>query len=126
MKRVMFGMMLAAFAFSGCMCARPTHGVKTGVIVKIAEEGLFVPTHEAQLIRGGMTNGSGAMGQAFDFNIKPGPVLEAAQKALESGAEVEVEYERHLIASIFDREHPDAPTAVRITVRGTASTGTKQ
>jgi hypothetical protein len=121
----MFGLMLASFAFSGCMCAKPTHGVKKGVIISVAEEGLFVPTYEAQLIRGGLQGSSGAMEQAFDFNIKASPVLEAAQKALESGAEVEVEYERHLLTTIFDRENPGAPTAIRITVRGSC-TETKQ
>lgn len=121
MKRVMFGLMLASFAFSGCMCATPTHGVKTGVIVKVASEGLFVPTYEAQLIRGGLQGGSGAMGQPFDFNLKAGPVLDAAQKALDSGSEVEVEYERHLVTSIFDREHESEPTAIRITVRGASA-----
>lgn len=116
MKRIVTGVLFAALGLggTGCHLAKPVHGVKTGVIVKIAEEGWLVQTYEAQLLRGGLSDGSGAMGQAFDFNIKAGPTLDAARAAMDSGVEVEVEYERRMITSILDREHPTAPTAIAV------------
>lgn len=102
---------------SGCYFSSPTHGIKTGIIVKVAEEGFLFPTNEAQLIRGGLSGGSGVNGQAFDFNIQDPKVLQDAIAALESGAEVEVEYERELIASMASRENHKDPTALRISVR---------
>lgn len=45
-------------------------GEKVGIITKVAKQGAMCPTWEAEIQRGGMSNGSGVNGQTFDFTIE--------------------------------------------------------
>jgi len=83
----------------------PTSGVKRGVVVKLAEEGLFVKTQEAELIRGGLTNGSGvAGGEVFTFTVSDPAVLQQIRQALDTGEEIEIKYERPLFSVPLSRQ----------------------
>ena len=69
---------LACLTLAGCGIATPTQGEKIGVIIKVNKEGLFCTTWEVQMIRGGMSDGSGGVGGAP-------PNLSPANKAAAGG-----------------------------------------
>lgn len=71
----------------------PGTGEKVGSIVKLSEVGIFCKTWEAQLVRGGMANGSGSFGvQPFDFTIENGALVEQVRAAMEASQEVRLHY----------------------------------
>lgn len=68
-------------------------GDKIGQIVKFSRQGFVVDTWEGQLIRGGLTNGSGGFGVTpFDFTVEDERLVEAVHKALENQTEVIIHY----------------------------------
>lgn len=73
---------------SACTTAR---GEKIGTITKLSEEGYWCPTWEGQIIRGGMSGGSGAFGAPFDFTVERGQV-EQVRLLMESGQEIRLHY----------------------------------
>lgn len=81
---------LLALGLSGCWVTEK--GQKTGVIVKFSKTGSFWATYEAELIRGGMTGGSGAFGRPFDFTISSKKLSEQLKKSFESQKEVIISY----------------------------------
>lgn len=85
-------LVLALLPIAGCHCNVPVKGEKVGHIVKIEEHGVVCKTNEAELIRGGQTDGSGvAGGRSFHFTIPHGQV-EKARVAMEANQEVKVFY----------------------------------
>lgn len=89
-----------------CNFKVPCSGTKIGQIVKISDEGILCTTTEAQLIRGGFTDGSGVLGgQPFDFTIRDPQLLADAKWALQSAQEVEITYEAKLISSRTNSAH---------------------
>jgi hypothetical protein len=112
-KSLLIGSLLAV-ALSGCLCANPSKGTKVGTITSLAQEGLFCPTWEGTLIRGGLVGGSGAMGQTTRFNIPSDTLAQEALKAMEENAEVEITFERKLVTSVCDREYAEDVTVTSI------------
>lgn len=69
-------------------------GEKRGTIVKAATEGAFCPTHEAELIRGGMNGGSGGFGtKPFHFTYTDNQASNV-EAFCRSGSEVLIKYHR--------------------------------
>lgn len=83
-------------ALTGCWTTQ--EGNKVGVITKLAKEGAFVATWEGSIVRGGFNNGSGAMGQAFEFTVEKKDVLNELQKAMDKGSEVKIYYHKEAIS----------------------------
>lgn len=78
-------------------CYETENGAKIGNIVKISKEGLLIKTCEGQLIRGGISNGSGAFSpHPFDFTIEQPKLIEKAQQAMDKQQEVKIFYHREL------------------------------
>ena len=78
-------------------CGDLGSGEKLGTIVKLSTHGFFCTTYEAQLIRGGMSNGSGAFGVApFDFTIEDIRLVEQVKKAVEAQQEVKITYHEEM------------------------------
>lgn len=50
-------------------CLNTENGSKHGYIVKVSKSGLIWGTYEAELIRGGFTDASGANGKSFNFSL---------------------------------------------------------
>jgi hypothetical protein len=68
-----------------------------GIITRVAQTGVFCKTWEATLIRGGLTGGSGAFSQPFDFTIENrDDAVDMLRQAMESGAEVKITYRSEL------------------------------
>lgn len=94
MKRLIsaFVMILTATFLSGCI--ETQKGEKIGMITKVAQEGFFCPTWEAQVIRGGFNQGSGASGTAFEFTIESDEMAQKVTKLAEERKEVKITYRK--------------------------------
>lgn len=89
---------------AGCMCSTsPGNGEKIGQVVKLSKVGVVCDTWEGQLIRGGMSQGSGGFGVTpFDFTISDDrqDLAEKTQKYMEKQVEVKIKYHTSGITSI--------------------------
>lgn len=97
MKKLIMTIMLTASAmlFTGCWVT--SEGEKIGQITAIAEQGAFVKTWEAQIVRGGMNNGSGVTGQVTHFTIENNPELvKDLTDAMNNGKEVKIIFEKEM------------------------------
>lgn len=84
---------LACVAAVGCgMQPQPGTGEKIGQIVRIERTGIFCQTWEAQIIRGGLSQGSGTMGAAFGFTVNTPELAEAVTRAMRDQSEVLIRY----------------------------------
>jgi prepilin-type N-terminal cleavage/methylation domain-containing protein len=82
----------ALLAPVGCNTS-PGSGEKVGQIVKVSKQGMVWKTWEAQLIRGGITDGSGAFGTVpFDFTIEDDATAQRVIKYMQDQTEVVIEY----------------------------------
>lgn len=90
-------LIFGALAFIAFACVFgvnvPSSGAKVGQIVRINREGIINKTWEAQLIRGGFSDGSGTLGQAFEFTVPEGngAVLKL-EEAMRHQREVRIQY----------------------------------
>jgi|GEM_PF-2749993 len=101
MKAVVVALVLLVF-FAGCgINTDPGSGEKIGQIVKVSKEGMFFDTQEAQLIRGGLTSGSGAFGTVpFNFTIEDEALVKKVQEYMQNQREVIIKYR---IEGIYSR-----------------------
>ncbi len=67
-------------------------GKKIGRVVEIGRHGVFCPTIEAKLVRGGFSNGDGANGSTMNFTVQGQELEGQLRLAMETQAEVEVTY----------------------------------
>ena len=67
-------------------------GEKIGVITKLAKNGTFCQTWEAEIVRGGLNGGSGVVGQPFDFTIEDEQLVTQIKEALDNQKEVKIFY----------------------------------
>ncbi len=96
MKRITV-VILALFAFQAISCGvnfSNGSGRKIGQIVKLSKQGFSNKTWEGQLIRGGMSGGSGAFGAVpFNFTIEGDELAHKAQEYMDKQTEVVLDYE---------------------------------
>lgn len=71
-------------------------GEKIGSITRLNRQGVFVKTWEAEIIRGGLSSGSGVMGQAFHFTIEDDNLAKEVEKAMNSKQEMKITYKSEL------------------------------
>lgn len=97
--------MLAAMAVALVGCGfngRPGTGEKVGQIVKVEKTGVLRKTWEAELIRGGMSNGSGGFGVApFHFTIESESDAKKALDLMQSQTEVHLKYRSEFFFSLM-------------------------
>lgn len=80
-------------------------GTKVGQIVKVSKQGFMAKTWEAQLIRGGLSGGSGAFGTTpFDFTIETEEQAKQIQEYMDKQTEVIVKYRIEGIYSAWRSE----------------------
>jgi len=94
MKKVLI-LSLLTILLTGCY--EIDNGEKVGNIVKLSREGFIVKTYEGELIRGNMSDGTGAFGKQFNFTIENKKVIETAEKAMNLGKEVKIKYHQELV-----------------------------
>lgn len=74
-------------------------GIREGNIIKVADEGFFCKTHEIEIIKGGLSEGSGSFGvEPFNFTVESEEVLNTLKKAQNERKEVRVYYHREVIS----------------------------
>lgn len=88
MKRTGLLILLTLFLLPACTTAR---GEKIGTITKLSQEGPICPTWEGQIIRGGISGGTGAFGAPFDFTV-PEHLVGTVRAYMEGGVEVKIHY----------------------------------
>jgi len=82
---------LVALLCAGCW--NTGTGEKVGTIIRLEKTGVFCQTWEAELIRGGLANGSGGFSTLFHFTIENRPDLVAkVQTYINQQTEVKVRY----------------------------------
>jgi hypothetical protein len=97
---------IALLLLSSCtLRTDPGNGKKIGRIVRLSQQGLFFKTWEGELIRGGLNDGSGSIGQSFYFTIEQNHLLPTALKAFEEQKEVVMDYHCEFISSITRSEN---------------------
>lgn len=67
MKKLILLGALSCSLLTGCWDTED--GSKTGILVKVTKQGIFWGTYHGELIRGGFSDGTGANGQSFNFNL---------------------------------------------------------
>jgi len=73
--------------------SKPGEGEKIGQVVKVNKEGWVSKTYEAELIRGGLSNGSGTVGtQSFNFTV-PSDLVKDVKSFMNSQQEVIINYD---------------------------------
>lgn len=70
----------------------PGTGEKIGQIVRVERTGILCQTWEAQILRGGLSQGSGAFGAPFHFTITTSELADAVTKAMREQTEVLIRY----------------------------------
>ena len=103
MKKIIYVILLMVpLIFSGCWTT--SEGKKIGQITAIAQQGLIIKTWEAQIVRGGINNGSGVTGQVTHFTVENNPELvKKLTNSMNNGTEVEVTFHEELV-SLFRSE----------------------
>src|SRR5882724_7912683 len=92
---VVVAMVAIVFGIAGTSCDSPginiSHGTgtKIGQIVKLSKQGWSRKTWEGQLIRGGMSDGSGSFGTTpFDFTVENEEMSKVVDKYMRDQVEV--------------------------------------
>jgi len=88
---------MALITLSGCI--QDSTGEKVGGITRLSHEG-WIPlckTWEGELIRGGLSNGSGVIGGApFRFTVPSDDLMQQVKQALEAQKEVKIHYHHEM------------------------------
>ena len=97
---------IIAVLLGGCgLNFNPGTGEKIGQVIRLSKQGIFVETWEAELIRGGLSGGSGAFGvHPFFFTVEDDKTAEQIQKYIENSTEVVVRYRAKGIYSAFSTD----------------------
>lgn len=82
--------LVAAVALTGCIDTG--NGEKIGVVMKTARQGVFCTTNEVEIVRGGMNNGTGAVGSAFHVTVPNDADFKRLTEAMEKQEEVKITY----------------------------------
>lgn len=88
---------VAALLLSGCW--ETENGEKIGTLVKVSKEGTLIGTWESELIRGGMSNGSGSFGKSFHFTVEKQELLSLVKQALDTQREVKIKYHKEAMTA---------------------------
>ena len=98
---------------NSCNINNPCQGTKVGQIVKVSDEGILFSTKEIELIRGGLTDGSGVMGKPFHATVRDPSIAQDAVKAMESNKEVIITYKASLLSPVWNSESGIFVTSIK-------------
>ena len=96
-KFALVAAIVSAFALAGCK--EIGTGEKIGTVTNVSPNtGLWCPTMEVEIIRGGMSGGTGVVGAAFHGTVETNPEIFAfLLKAMEERREVKVKWRREFM-----------------------------
>jgi hypothetical protein len=92
------------------------NGEKIGIITKLAKTGAFCKTWEGQIVRGGLSGGSGVMGAPFDFTVESDELAKKVQDIMDKQQEVKISY--HVEGATFCRSDSEDHFLTNIEVIG--------
>lgn len=96
-------------SMAGCyMNPDPGTGKKIGRIVQFSKQGMLCKTWEGELIRGGLSDGSGSFGGSLHFTVEDASMASIALDAFEKQYDVIIDYRKEFIHSIARSERADA------------------
>lgn len=104
MRSISVAVLIAGLALVGCKDTGS--GEKIGVVTKIAKHGFFCKTWEGEIVRGGMTGGTGVNGQAFHFTVQDPALVEKVHESMLAQSEVKLTY-RTEFSTVCKSESPD-------------------
>lgn len=84
--------LIVVAAVTASACWTVGEGEKVGIVTRVAQTGAFCKTYEGTIVRGGLSGGSGAFSQPFDFTIENPSDLRGLTEAMERGDEVRITY----------------------------------
>lgn len=105
MNKLLIGLLLLT---SSCTIRSPEQGKHSGVIIDLAEKGVFCTTFE-----GTIQSGSGNSSIAYSFTASDRAVFEKLKEAQESKKEVIIYYKTGLITSICNSSNGRIVTDVK-------------
>lgn len=129
MKKLVSIALIVAASLPLAGCVTNATGQKNGSIVKFAKSGLFCPTWEAELIRGGFGGaggGAGVQGGSFDFTVEDPALVTKIKDAFDKQQEVRISYHHEnftFCRSDSDGNFLDAVEVVSTDEGGTARGG---
>lgn len=89
--RALFLLPLLLLAACG-LNTSPGESNKIGQITSLHKVGIMCKTWEAQIQRGGFSNGSGVTGAPFNFTIEDATLVGQVKRFMETNTEVEITY----------------------------------
>jgi hypothetical protein len=92
MKKFVIGLFLLAITCTLGGCIQSATGERVGTVTKLSKQGIFCPTYEAEIIKGGMAGGSGAFGHPFDFTVEDKTLLDTINTAMAGGKEIKITF----------------------------------
>lgn len=124
MKRILI-LAAAILALTGCI--DKGNGEKIGVITKVASQGVWCPTNEIELIRGGLNNGSGASGSIFHATVEDPKLVDTLKEAMEAQREVKIRYKIEALTFCRSESNSHFITSVEVSApRTQVSNGLSQ
>ena len=86
-------------------CMQVESGEKIGVPTKVGTEGFWCHNAVGSIVRGGLSNGDGAMGATFDFYITNSDATQVIKTAMDTHQEVKIHYhkDKFLISFCLDK-----------------------
>jgi hypothetical protein len=91
MKKLLISISIAALALlAGCV--QNGDGEKIGTVVRVNKSGAICPTNEVEIVRGGLSNGTGAVGGIFDATVEDSALLQKLKDAMEHQQEVKITF----------------------------------
>lgn len=98
MKKVLNLAVAALMAVSLSGCINTGDGEKIGMVTKLAKQGVIIKTWEGEIVRGGLSGGSGVNGQSFHFTIQDEAVAKQVLAMMENQQEVKITYTSEMFA----------------------------
>lgn len=94
---VLIVIVLIPFGIVSCAGRQTGQGQKVGTVIKLADEGFFIKTHEMEIVRGGMAAGAGSFSVTpACITITDDAMLAKAQKSFDDQKEITVKYDQYL------------------------------
>jgi len=112
-------MMMAVLCATLAGCWDTGDGERVGQVVKLNKQGLFCKTWEGEILKGGLSSGSGAVGGSFHFTVEDKNItlVDTLKQAQDSGAEVKLHY--NMEAATLCRSDSNDHFVDRVTVVST-------
>jgi len=106
--------LLAAIVVGGSGGCSVSDGTRTGTISKFSNKGIFVKSHEGELILGGVIQGKSASANVWEFSCLDKTLVPSLESAVDNGNMVSLKYHQTLLYNPFRRNTSYLITSVTV------------